>query len=234
MARYFSLTLDDFAPDPRTGLNFESIHWCDRLIQEFPGFTVNLFVPAAYCRLGEKPHWLSENKEWVKRVNDLPNNYKINMHGLYHRRSKIDYKWHQKHESNNDEFEWISEGQANILIDRMINEFEDSGLRYVKTFRPPGWKISAGAATALTKHGFLIAGDDRYYDMLKDKVSGLKWVSKRWCLKAPLEKFDTVVAAGHTSNWAGDYFNEEMYNKVRNAMIEYNFTPVFLEKILYR
>lgn len=233
MNRYISLSLDDFSPDMRTGGNFESIYYCQKLIKEFPDFKVNLFVPAAYCRLGEKPKWLSDHKEWVKRVNDLPENFRINMHGLYHRRSKVDHKWHKKHESNNDEFEWLDENQANSIIIKMINEFEKAGLRYTKTFRPPGWKISIGSTKALVSQGFIIAGTPKYYNLVNKDIDNLRWVNQTWCIKNPFVITNTVIATGHTSNWAVDYFNSGMYNIVRQVILDYGLKPIFLEDALH-
>jgi hypothetical protein len=156
--RKFNLSLDDFSPHPRAGLNFESIKWCNELIKLYPGIRINLFVPAAYCRLGEDPCYLSENLDWVERVKALPKaNYRINLHGLFHRRTDG-----KNPDSNNDEFQHLKGDWADMYIDTMMTEFANVGLEYRKTFRPPGWKISKSCVRILTNKRFMIAGDDSH------------------------------------------------------------------------
>ena len=118
--RKFNLSLDDMSPHPRAGLNFESIEWCDKLIEDFPKLKVNLFVPAAYCRLGEdKPCYISQNKEWLDRLKSLSEkNYRINLHGLFHRRIS---KSHGN--SNNDEWQHLKWKAAEVVADHMFTEF---------------------------------------------------------------------------------------------------------------
>jgi len=205
----FNLSLDDFSPHPRAGLNFESIEWCDKLIELYPDIKIDLFVPAAYCRLGEDPCHLSKNKEWVERVNALPANYRVCFHGYYHRRLST------KHgNSNNDEWQFLNEQQAALFASHMINEFEEAGIRCHKTFRPPGWKISVSSAKVLTNAGFVIAGDGNYFNRISGKVSGLKWVQYNWDLVGPKPKSDCIVAYGHTSDWTNNYMDETRFNMV--------------------
>ena len=213
------------SPHPRAGLNFESIGWCDKLIEKYPDIKINLFVPAAYCRLGEQPCYLSKNPEWVKKVNNLSDNYRINMHGMFHRR--VDGK---NSKSNNDEFQFLNAQNAKNMIDKMTKEFKKAGLKFNRTFRAPGWKLSSGAIVSLIRSKFVIAGSKEYYDkyikqfpVLKDK-----YISYNWDLisKAPNE--DIFVAA-HTSIWTNNYFNEEMFNVVKNELERDEFKFVFIE-----
>ena len=178
----FSLSLDDFSPHPRAGFNFESIVWCNKLIERFPDVKISLFVPAAYSRLNERQYYLTDFPEWVKMVKELPDNYRICPHGLFHRRTITDFVFHKKEASNNDEFQFLNKTQAKVTIHKMLAEFENVGLKYSKVFRPPGWKISLSSAEVLTTMGFIIAGDKKYYKLLKDKISSLKWACVNWHL----------------------------------------------------
>lgn len=205
----FNLSLDDFSPHERAGLHFESIEWCNKLIDKYPDIKINLFTPAAYCRLGEDPCYLTKNMKWVEQVKKIPSNYRINLHGYYHRRLS------QKHgPSNNDEWQFLNEEQAKILFTHMVGEFDSSGLKYYKTFRPPGWKISTSSAKVLTDNDFIIAGDKKYFDLISGKVSGLKWVYCNWDLVTNPPESECVVAYGHTSDWTNNYMNKERYQVI--------------------
>src|SRR5690348_13909004 len=114
MLKKFNLSLDDMSPHPRAGLDFESIKWCDKLIETYPAMKINLFVPAAYGRLGEPSYNISddENHEWAEKLKVLPDNYRINLHGYKHRRSRKDWDFHRGIESNNNEWENLTYDQA--------------------------------------------------------------------------------------------------------------------------
>ena len=203
----FNLSLDDMSPHPRAGLNFESIKWCDKIIEKYSSFKVNLFVPAAYCRLGEKPCYLSEYPEWIKIANNLSANYRINLHGFNHRRTDKRFP-----ASNNDEFQYLNEKETNTLIKKIEDEFSKAGLKYHKTFRPPGWKISKVASETLVKRGYRVAGKAEVnWDLLAAPPSG------------------NVIAYGHTSNWTTNYLNEERYNTIMNFLNDKEFEFCFIE-----
>lgn len=222
----FNLSLDDFSPHPRAGLDFKAIRQCNRLIVKYPDIRINLFVPAAYCRLGEKPCFLSDNLTWVDQVKHLPNNYRINLHGLYHRRTGG-----TKPVSNNDEWQFLNYSEAVHKMSEMTNEFEIVGLDYHKTFRPPGWKISVGSARAFTEKGFLIAGNTEYFNTINTKVSGLNWVSYNWDMTAPCKVDRDVIAYGHTSDWTNNYMNDERYNLIDFLLSSSSFEFKFLEEL---
>jgi hypothetical protein len=232
MNNKFSLSLDDFSPHHRAGLNFESIIWCNKLIERFSNIKINLFVPAAYARLNEKQHRLTDFPKWVKRVNALPDNYRICPHGLFHRRSAADFDFHKKSASNNDEFQFLSKPQAKIIVNQMLEEFESAGLKYSKVFRPPGWKISSSSANHLTEEGFIVAGDSKYYELLKDKVTNLKWVSVNWHIKPDFDVKGDVVAAGHTSDWTHNFFDKERYDLVCKVLDSAQYEFSFLENMM--
>lgn len=224
---YFSLTLDDMSPHPKAGLNFESIGWCNRLIDEFPDIKITLFVPAAYARLGEKPYYLTKNLEWVKRVNDLPSkNYQIGLHGYFHRR--VD----GKHDpSNNDEVQFVSYAQMQHLIDLMEQEFKNAGLKHAMLFRSPGWKISIQATMALNMRGYLVSGLDDYYKIIKPKWPHIKWISANWNMYEQCDVSGNVIACGHTSNWTKNYFEEKRYNLVKDLLNKEKFAFKFVNEI---
>ena len=227
-----NLSLDDFSPHPKAGLNFESIKWCNDLIKKHPDIKINLFVPAAYCRLGEKPCYLRNYPDWVKKVNELPDNYRIGLHGFYHRRHPSDLAIHKlRQPSNNDEWQYLNLYWAKHLFDSMIEEFKIAGLKYNKVFRPPGWKISESATRVLMNEGFIIAGNSEYYKIYKNKISGLKWVSYNWDLLSKCNIKGDVLAFGHTSSWTNNYFDEKRFNLVCDLLDKERFEFKFLEEL---
>jgi uncharacterized protein DUF2334 len=220
----FNLSLDDMSPYPKAGLNFESIKWCDKIIETYPNFKINLFVPAAYCRLGEQPCYLSSKREWVDKLKALPNNYRINFHGLHHRRTD------KKHpDSNNDEFQYLNEKQAELIIQAMIHEFEVVGLEHTMTFRPPGWKISKEACKKLAEWGFDCLAGAKEWEATRGDTK-IKWVNYNWdLLTAPPD--GDVVAYGHTSSWTTNYMNEDRYNTIMNFLKDKEFDFRFIEEM---
>jgi predicted deacetylase len=227
--RRFNLSLDDMSPHKRAGIGFESIYWCDRLIEKYPDIKINLFVPAGYCRLGENPNYLSDNLEWVERVNNLAReNYRINFHGLYHRRTGDP----KHHNSNNDEFQFLNKPQAEKIISRIIKEFDTAGLRYEKTFRAPGWKMSESVAGVLAERGFIIAGNDQYYNIISKKFKNIKWVNYNWDLTGPCNIDGDIVAYGHTSDWTNNYMNKERFVLIDDVLQQDDFDYVFIEQLV--
>jgi len=228
----FNLSLDDMSPHKKAGLNFESIKWCDRLIEDYPDIKINLFVPAAYARLGDSPAFLSNFPDWVERVESFPDNYSIGLHGMFHRRKTSDHGFHNKRApSNNDEFQFLDEHQTQTILDEIIKEFNKAGLYFDKVFRPPGWKISISAAKILTKNGFVIAGDDKYYGLLKKHVPQMEWVSYNWDLTGSCEPKGDIAAYGHTSEWTNNYFNKERYELIARALDKERFDFRFIEEM---
>jgi hypothetical protein len=215
------------SPHPRAGLDFESIRWCDKIIEKYPDIKINLFVPAAYARLGEEPVVLSLCRDWLDKVGRLPaRNYRINYHGFNHRRISKEYG-----NSNNDEWQYLTRSQTKSLFNKMIEMLAWSRLPVFDTFRPPGWKISQEAAQFLTEKGFLIAGSEEYYSKLKDKIRGLKWISYNWDMTGPCEVKGNIVAVGHTSDWTNNYMNEERYNLVVDLLDGEEFDFRFIEEV---
>jgi predicted deacetylase len=228
--RKFNLSLDDFSPHPKSGLGFESIQWCDKLIEDYSDLKINLFVPTRYARLGETPNLIANNKEWVNKLKSLSKkNYRICLHGLYHRRSRKDFSSHRGIESNNNEWENLKYNEASILLTQIEEDFRAVGVDYSKVFRPPGWHIGKEAAQLLTDRGYLIAGDKRYFNKLKKTVSGLKWISYTWDMSDSYSGKENVLAVGHTSNWCGNYTDDVRRNFIINALETEEFVFRFLE-----
>lgn len=225
----FNLSLDDQSPYPTAGLNFEAIKWCDKLIKRWPEIKIDLFVPAAYTRLEDKDFsFLTQYPEWVKQMNDLPfSNYHINPHGYFHARLSAG-----KHpRSNNDEFQYLNGPQARMVLDHMIDEFETAGLKHEKVFRAPGWKLSMSTAKVLTEMGFVIAGNQQYYDILKDRVPGMKYLITNWELREDCALKGDVFAAGHTSNWCDNFFCGKVYDRVVRLLELRKFEFKFLSEL---
>ena len=228
----FNLNLDDFSPHPKAGGDFKVIDTCNKLIDAYPEIKINLFVPAAYCRLGEKPYKLSENPEWVDKVKALPDNYMICYHGYHHRRFAGDFKFHTKPASNNDEWQYLSRGQAVELIGLMDEEFSGR-LSRARCFRPPGWKVSQDALQALVNSSFTIAGDKKCFDQYKDKVKGLRerWAaSYNWDLTSPCKVKGDVIAYGHTSDWTSNYFDNKKLEWTLKLLDSRDFDFKFIEE----
>jgi len=224
----FNLSLDDFSPHEKSGLYFESINWCDKLIEKYPNIKINLFVPASYCRLGEKPCNLSDNPEWVDKVRSLPEkNYRINLHGLFHRRSKKDFVWHRGIESNNNEWENLTYAQAANMLSDIDIEFKKSGLAYEKTIRPPGWHIGIEASRLLTDSGFVIAGSKEYLKKMKN-INGIRWVSYNYDLLGEVPT-GNIIAYGHTNSLTNNYFDKSKYDLLC-GILSNGFRFIFLEE----
>ena len=217
----FNLNLDDFSPHPNTN----DLFWCNKLIEKYPEIKINLFVPAAYARLGEEPYFLSEYPEWVENTKRLPSNYRINLHGFYHRR--VDKRYPK---SNNNEFELLDKKETLLVLKNIMGEFKRVGIEYKNTFRAPGWHLSLDAVNVLIDNGFIIAGNNVYYNAYKDKVHNIRWVNYNWDMTSAynLETND-VVAFGHTSNWTNNYMNEERYNLIVNLLSKEEYRFDFIE-----
>src|SRR5574337_1326894 len=221
----FLLSLDDYSPHPKTN----NLYWANKLIEKFPDIKIDLFVPAGYCRLNDKyPYYLYRHQEWVDIAKQLPNNYRINLHGLLHRRSQMDFAFHTGIESNNNEWENLTYKQAEFLLNSIENIFNKVDLKHARVFRPPGFHIGAASVKLLTDKGYIIAGDERYYRKYKN-IPNVKWVSCNWDLISKMPK-DNVYAYGHTSNWTNNYFDEKMYNKVADILSNNKYEFYFIEE----
>lgn len=228
----FNLSLDDFSPRVDSGKNFRSIFWCNKLIDEFPDIKIDLFIPAAYARLNDRvPSYLTKNMLWVKKVKELPQkNYRIGLHGLYHRRSTVDFGFHRKGQSNNDELQFLRSDEACIIFDRMIMEFDAAGIAYGKVLRPPGWKISTDFVRLLAQKRFVIAGDEHYYDIFKTRVPESKWVVTNWHVTPDFAVTGDVVASAHTTSWVHNFFDQERYELVCGVLRKREYEFKFLEE----
>lgn len=221
----FNLSLDDYSPHEKAGKYHESIYWCNKLIEKHPNIKIDLFVPAAYRRLGEKAHYLRNNLDWVEQVKQLPTkNYNICLHGFYH--SRIDGKNPQ---SNNNELELLTYNETKTILDVIDEEFIAVGLKYKKIIRPPGFHIGEEAVKVFTDSGFIVAGDTKYYEKRKH-IKNIKWISYNWDLTLP-PPINDIIAYGHTSNWTQNYFNEDKYNLVLKLLSQREFEFKFIDEI---
>jgi hypothetical protein len=223
----FLLSLDDYSPCPNTN----NLFWANKLIEKFPDIKIDLFVSAGYCRLKDKyPYYLYRHLDWVKSTKELPNNYRINLHGLLHRRSIYDFEFHTGIESNNNEWENLNYKQASFLLDGIEKIFNKVDLKYAKVFRPPGFHIGKEAVKLLTDRGYLIAGSEKYYNKYKD-IENLKWVSYNWDLITTPQPKENVYAFGHTSDWTNNYLNEDKYNKIVEILNNNKYEFSFIEEL---
>lgn len=229
MVSIFNLSLDDVCPCPQCDPFVESIKWCNKLIEKHPGIKIDFFIPAAFARLNEQPHFLSKYPEWIKKMNDLPKeNYGFNAHSYFHRRLST------KHgNSNNNEVEKTTEQETMLIIKHMEGEFALAGIKCRRIFRAPGFHIGASAAKALTDAGYKIAGDKRYYDILNGKVKGMKYCYHNWDLNDECQiKEGNVLAVGHTSLWCKNAFVEKTYDRVIRLLDSRSFEFKFLDEMV--
>jgi hypothetical protein len=220
----FALSLDDAGPHPRCNPFPEVLRLCDQLILRWPDIKIDFFTSAAYARLNEEPYFLSQYPEWVKQANALsPHNYVFNAHSYYHRRLSV--KWSN---SNNNEVEHTNERETKLLVEHMTKEFDAAGFKYRKVFRAPGFHLGQQAAKTITDLGFKIAGNQRYYDLLKDKVPGMRYVVSSG-IPDPTPTGD-VLLYGHCSNWCKDYL-PLVYDRVVQVLESREFEFRFLEDV---
>lgn len=222
----FLLSLDDYSPHPKTN----NLYWANKLVEKFPDIKIDLFVSAGYCRLkDEYPYYLYRHLDWVEQVKKLPGNYRINLHGLLHRRSKKDFEWHTGIESNNNEWENLTYKQATFLLDSIENIFNKVELKFSKVFRAPGWHIGEEAVKLLSDRNYIIAGNEKYYKKYKN-VPKIKWTTYNWDLIEEPPKND-IYAFGHTSDWTNNYLNEDKYNKIVEVLSKGKYEFYFIEEL---
>jgi hypothetical protein len=223
----FSLSLDDYSS--RSGTN--DLTWCDKLIEKFPEVKIDLFVPAAYARINDKnPCYLSKHLDWTEQVKKLPKNYRINLHGFFHRRTKRDWAEHRGIESNNNEWENLTYKQADELLNKIEEEFNKVGLAHTKIFRPPGWHVGGEAVRLLKDRGYVIAGNDKYYNLYK-AIPSLKWISYNWDLIGPCPTSGDIFCYGHVSDWNKNFFSKDRYELVSKVLDGKSFEFVFLDEV---
>ena len=223
----FNLSLDDQSPHVKAGLNFEAVEWCLKLIERWPDLKVTLFIPAAFRRLGEEPHFLTQYPAWVARMNSLPtHNFEFGTHSYYHSRLSVRYG-----NSANNEVEHTTYAETKLLVEHMIGEFDTAGLRHVGLYRAPGWHLGQPAAQALTDLGFTICGNQHYYGVLNGKVAGMKYVTSNWDCLSDCALAGDVLACSHTSNWTTNYFDQAVYNKVVRLLESREFEFRFLSEV---
>ena len=228
MTDIFSLSLDDACPHPKCTPFSEVIFWCDKLIERWPNIKIDFFTSGAFARLNEEPYFLTQYPEWIQKANELQDkNYRFNCHSYYHRRLNTKYD-----NSNNNEVEKTNERETKIIINYMLDEFNNAGLKYNKVFRAPGFHIGVTAAKVLTEMGFKISGDQRYYDLLKNKVKEMHYMVYNWDINDEYKLTEgDVFAAGHTSSWTTNYFCQKTYNRVVRLLESRPFEFKFLDEI---
>jgi hypothetical protein len=79
--------------------------------------------------------------------------------------------------------------------------------------------------------GFKIAGDQHYYNVLKDKVPGMRYLITNWELREECNINGDVFAAGHTSNWCDNFFSGKVYDRVVQLLERKQFDFKFLSEL---
>jgi predicted deacetylase len=173
----FNLNFDDFHPQRATdGQDFGGdkenglFGYIKKLIDEFPDIKITMFTVPDWTdrpddakplkavkhllRLNyhhswkDEPFRLDKHPEWVSWVNEYVKrgNLEIAVHGLFHHTDK---SW-----AHTAEFDGMGYTESLVRIKRAEEIMKNSGLQYVRGFRPPGWGKSEGMLKALADEKF--------------------------------------------------------------------------------
>lgn len=170
------LELDDFSPrNSNLGL-------LEDLKDHYKGFKVTLFTVPWEIRWGE-PTPITEEKfrpfcEAIKKAEDW---IEIAIHGLTH---------------HPQEFAHITHDEAKKRLWVAEKMFINRGIKYVKIFKAPHWKLSKGGETAAIELGFKVVKDGYYNWNLKDEM--------------PKKARGIIIAHGHIQNTMGNGLEEIM------------------------
>lgn len=125
-----NLAVDDYMP----GSNIAELH---KLVKEIPGIKVNLFV-AVDSRILPGNNLLTANPEWLARTSALPpENFEIALHGVEHTLA------------GEPEFKHLDYATAKAKLLFGFKVLADTGLSFVRGFRPPQWQLSKEAVRAI-------------------------------------------------------------------------------------
>lgn len=204
---------------------FVTPNWIDRANDHFP-------IRQFKCALGMKytnswngePFLLTKHKEWCEWLNSYPN-LEVAIHGYSH---------HADSMLHSQEFEYMHHDACKLRLEMAERIFKESGLHYVRGFRPPGWGISDGLFEALSelKYEFISLDSiackiDNLSRYNVDKYRGLVNVPQNWdiahgTIDEALEiaqKHGLLMAKGHISN----YYDGD---KIGNGLNEITFERI--------
>jgi hypothetical protein len=206
-----NISIDDISPHPRSSTKV--LDRCFELIDQFPDIKFTLFLPMAYWRtVGDtatpQPLRVDQDEEFLKKIFSLPDkNFELAYHGLYHGTPKV---------SNNDEFRYLTEEEANEKFEIMFKVAESCGLRkkMKNVFRPPAWRMSPDAFKSARNNGFdiLALSPKKYakdtYCGQEDEYEKVVYYNSNPPFD-PLILFEKTEVVYHACEWDGNYLDAE-------------------------
>lgn len=207
-----NISIDDVSPHPKSSTTV--IDRCFRVIQEFPDIKFTLFVPIAYWRTTRleiattRPLAINQFPDFCKTLANLSHkNFEIAYHGLYH---GIPGK------SDNDEFQSVTYEEACQKFGTMMKIVEESGLKHVfkPIFRPPAWRMSAGAIRAAKDMGYeiLALSPEDYamktYGGAQNDFGKIVYYNSNPPFK-DLQELEINEIVYHACEWDKNFFNDD-------------------------
>jgi hypothetical protein len=220
----FNLSLNCANPDTRCNPFAGPIDLCMKLLKRWPELKIDMFTSAAYAAFQDNPIYLSEHTEWIKLMNELPANFRVNCGGYFHRRLSVAHG-----NSNNGEFEHTTRTETSLLLKHAMDEFNRAGLKCSKVFRAPGFKLGIEAALELNKQGFTISCDSKSHDVFKDL--GIKLVVSNWNVKDSCREPGDVMAFGSCLTSSNNYFDKTVYDMITRLLGSREFEFKLLEEV---
>lgn len=225
----FNLSLDDVHPEKGFGLlKWDGpFQYCKKLIDEYPDIIITLFVTPNWIDLPNvgffkrqvfkilnknytrtwqgEPFRLDKHKEWCDWINSIKN-FEVCVHGYNH---------HLNKNPHSAEFKDLDYKTALEKIKKSEELFKESGLKYVKGFRPPGWGVSQGMFKALKKMNYLFCASETQGSSVKTR-EGILIIPQNWDIsKDDIEKGKLIakegllMAKGHIQS---SYYGEDSGN----------------------
>lgn len=191
---------------------FVTPNWIDRANDPFPVKQFKRLAGLKYTKTWQdEPFLLTKHKVWCKWLNSFPN-CEIAIHGYNHH---TDARFHSQ------EFQNMPYDECKKRLERAECIFRESGLHYVRGFRPPGWGISDELFQALRELNYDFISIDsipcRINNLSRYKVEkyrGLVNVPQNWDIARGTNgegvdiarKYGLLMAKGHISNsYDGEY-----------------------------
>ncbi len=239
--KYFVKLWEEY-PEVKVTL-FVTPNWIDRRNDPFPLNKLKEVFGLNYTdSWKEEPFKLTKHMEWCKWLDSFEN-FEVAIHGLTHHNSNVRYHSQEFHNLGYDECK-----KRLVEAERILKE---SGLKYVRGFRPPGWGVSKGLFSALKdmKYEFVSlvpeacnVGNLSRYKV--EKYRGLLNVPQNWDIACDsvekgveiAKKYGLLMAKGHISDYydgerIGNGLNKERFEKIRKVLQKINSDNVSYVKM---
>jgi len=220
-----NISIDDVCPYPKMGL--DSVFIMRDFLDEFPNIKVTLFVPTAMTRFREsnKTYKILDYPKFIDGLLELPKeNFEIGYHGHLH--------GNKKHNSNNDEFRYISEDGCLEKLDMSKSIFKQADIPVRPIFRPPAFWLSPASFSACNKMGIKVLAlhnEKRYtncYNGKHTKYNHVVYVGNQGDNTGDME----IVY--HSSKEAFDCFNKKSKSELKKILTELDgeLSFIFMEE----